>query len=145
MAQVVKEGKEVKTIAENNKKKVDNLDERVGYIKEKLNDLASILGDIRDELEIKVCVTRGLSSYQVELQFHMCNELKINLPSMELSEYMINKLINNNKEEREKSRERFINKMNEQSTFGCNNNNNRNNNNTNSQSTKQAQKLVIIR
>ena len=46
----------------------------------------------------------------------MCNELKINLPSMESSEDMINKLINNKKEEREKSRERFINKMKERST-----------------------------
>jgi len=40
-------------MAENNKKKVDNLDERVGCINEKLNDLPSILVDIRDELEIK--------------------------------------------------------------------------------------------
>ena len=38
------------------------------YLKERLNDHANILVDIRDELEIKECVTCDLSAYQEEQQ-----------------------------------------------------------------------------
>jgi len=65
------------------------------YLKERLNDHANILVDIRDELEIKEWVTRDLPAYQQEQQLHIFNELKINLPSMKSSEDRINKLINN--------------------------------------------------
>ena len=68
------------------------------YLKERLNDHANILVDIRDELEIKEWVTRDLPAYQQEQQLHIFNELKINLPSMKSSEERINKLINNKKE-----------------------------------------------
>jgi len=68
------------------------------YLKERLNDHANILVDIRDELEIKEWVTRDLPAYQQEQQLHIFNELKINLPSMKSSEDRINQLINNKKE-----------------------------------------------